>query len=55
MLKFSDFYLYKQKSFIPKNIIMCTMYHGLGSSYVNQKMPTWCPNFVIHGLGFGQH
>ena len=43
MLKTLAFYLYKQKSFIPKKnwSVPCTM----DSSYFSQKMATWRPNF----------
>ena len=43
MLKMLAFYLYKQKSFIPKKnwSVPCTM----DSSYFSQKMATWRPNF----------
>ena len=43
MLKISDFFLDKQKSFIPKKIlsVLCT----IDSTFLSQKMATWRPNF----------
>ena len=50
MLKISDFYFDKQKSFIPKKILSvpCTM----DSTFFSQQMAPWCPNFPHQRLWF---